>query len=215
MPNTFQIGKESKTILFISILDSEQQVEQIEPTIFNFDSSETLVENSRIASENLVEQWRVDASESCSENSRIASESSAEQCRITSENLVENSRIVSGRHHNRPAPPPRPPRRPKRNANCQTETKTNGLSTPQTLSTCQTSPLSIHPSSSSSSNLDQALQLTVSMAPVSSARHHSSHGTSHANRHCKHCTMSQHNCQAPERIDKASNTEKSCGNKHQ
>ena len=172
-----------------------------EPAIFNFDSSEILVENGRTTSESLVEKGRI-SSESFFENNDLACQ-----------NYADDNGLASGRHCKRPTPPPRPPRRPKRNANSQTDTKTNGLST-QHLPTCDKSPSATPPSSTSSNNTDQPLQLTVSMAPVSSSRHHPSHGTSHGNRHCKHCTMSQHNFQAPERIDKASNTEKSCGNKH-
>jgi hypothetical protein len=57
---------------------------------------------------------------------------------------------------------------------------------------------------------DLPLQLNVSLAPVSRPPP----PPPAASRHCKHCTMSQQNFQPPERLDKASNTEKSCsGNK--
>ncbi len=60
----------------------------------------------------------------------------------------------------------------------------------------------------------EPLQLNVSMAPLSVGSSRPAPAPSGTGRHCKHCTMSHHNFLAPERIDKASNTEKSSAAKH-
>jgi hypothetical protein len=96
---------------------------------------------------------------------------------------------------------------PRRNGNSQTESKSSQSSTSSTTTTNEIP----------SRNLIQLepLQLNVALAPVSGRPQSAGPAFGGNSRLCKHCSVSQHNFTAPERIDKASNTEKSSSqNKH-
>jgi hypothetical protein len=117
--------------------------------------------------------------------------------------LVESDVRAPGRACSRPLPP-RPPRRAKRNANSQTDTKVNGFPPPPET----TRSPEVAANHVAANHVDPSLPLSVALAPVSRPAAAST-SASGSGRHCRHCTMSQQNF--PERLDKASNTDKSCG----
>ena len=102
----------------------------------------------------------------------------------------------------------------RKHANSQTESKSSQSSTSSAATTASSATTTNEIPPRNLIQLDP-LQLNVTLAPVLSRPQSAGPAGGGSSRQCKHCSVSQHNFLAPERIDKASNTEKSSShNKH-